>query len=286
MSFKSFIISRAFFKHLALMFVVIVVFIFITIKGLDIYTHNGDYILIPDLESYDADSLMDLSSPDYLQYEIVDSMYADERMPGTVVMQHPKSGAKVKSGRKVYLSIVAKTPEMVEMPNLLDLSIRRAVDVLHYAHLKVERMDFVDDIALNAVLAQLHNGDTIKPDTLLPSGSAIQLIAGNGYNKTGVSVPFLIGKTPAQAKEMILKSSFNIGRIDTLKQNFEKQWRVYEQNPHVDPMEAVRAPLGMSIDIKLRSDLGFDFDFLLHFYQLPDSLRYDSQIIDDELTNF
>lgn len=286
MSFKKFLISKAFFKHLAIIALVLLVLIFVTIKALDIYTNNGDYILIPDLESYDADSLVVLSSSDYLQYLIVDSMYADERMPGTVVMQHPKPGAKVKSGRKVYLSIVAKTPELVEMPNLLDLSIRRAIDVLNYAHLKVEKIEFTDDIALNAVIAQLYNGDTIAPDTLLPSGSKIRLIAGNGYNKSGVSVPFLLGKTPEQAREIILKSSFNIGRVDTFKQNFEKQWRVYSQTPFVDPIDPVKANLGAPIHIKLRSAMGFDFDSLLHFYQLPDSLRYDSLLIDDELRNF
>lgn len=276
MSFKSFIISKAFFKHLFILAIVFVVIVFVTIKALDIYTDNGEYIVIPNLESADADSLMVLSSADYLQYSVIDSMYADEKMPGTIVMQNPKPGAKVKSGRKVYLSIVAKTPELVKMPNLVDLSIRRAIDVLQYAHLKIDKIEYTDDIALNAVLAQMHQGDTIQPDTLVPSGTTIKLIAGNGLRKTGVSVPFLIGKSPEKARELILKSSFNIGNIDTLWENYESQWRVYEQTPHVDPIEPVLFTIGRKIDIKVRSAMGYDFDSVLNYYQLPDSLRYDT----------
>lgn len=276
MSFKSFIISKAFFKHLFILAIVFVVIVFVTIKALDIYTDNGEYIVIPNLESADADSLMVLSSADYLQYSVIDSMYADEKIPGTIVMQNPKPGAKVKSGRKVYLSIVAKTPELVKMPNLVDLSIRRAIDVLQYAHLKIDKIEYTDDIALNAVLAQMHQGDTIQPDTLVPSGTTIKLIAGNGLRKTGVSVPFLIGKSPEKARELILKSSFNIGNIDTLWENYESQWRVYEQTPHVDPIEPVLFTIGRKIDIKVRSAMGYDFDSVLNYYQLPDSLRYDT----------
>lgn len=276
MSFKSFLISKAFFKHLAILFGVIIVLIFTTIKALDIYTDNGEFIIIPNFESCDADSLMYLSSKEYLQYSVVDSMYSDERLPGTVVMQNPKAGAKVKSGRKVYLSIVAKTPELVKMPNLVDLSIRRAIDVLNYAHLKVDKIEFADDIALNAILTQIYNGDTIKPDTLIPSGSYIKLIAGNGFRNSGLTVPFLIGKTPEKARELILKSSFNIGKVDTLWENFETQWRVYEQTPHVDPLEPVIFPIGRKIDIKVRSAMGYNFDSVLTYYQLPDSLRHDS----------
>lgn len=276
MSFKSFLVSKTFFKHLAIILGVFFIIVFTTIKALDIYTDHGDYIMLPNFESCDADSLLHLSSVEYLQYSVIDSMYADNKLPGTVVMQNPKPGAKVKPGRKVYFSIVAKTPELVKMPNLVDLSIRRAIDVLNYAHLKLDRIEFANDIALNAILTQKFRGDTIVKDTLIPSGSAITLVAGNGYIKSGINLPFLIGKTPEQAREIILKSSFNMGRIDTLWENFESQWRVYEQNPPTDPLHPETYPIGEKINIKIRSALGYDFDSVLQYYQLPDSLRNDS----------
>lgn len=286
MSLKSFLVSKVFFKHLAILLLSGIVLLFVVIKGLDIYTDNGEIIRIPKFESMDADSLLVHSDSDYLQFVIIDSMYSDERFPGTVVMQHPKVGARVKKGRKVYLSIVAKTPELVLMPNLKDLSIRRAVDVVNYAHLKLNRIEFVNDMALNAVIEQLYNGDTIAPDTLLPSGSLITLLVGNGFNKTGASVPFLLGKTAGQAQNLILKSSFNTGRIDTLNENFDEDWRVYEQRPFVDFYEKDTYPLGTRISIKLRSALGFNFDSLVSFYRISDSLRSDSLLINEEMIEF
>ncbi len=286
MSLKSFLISKAFFKSLAIAFIVVVIMVFVTIKGLNFYTDNGSYILIPRLEHRDADSLMVLSSTDYLQYVVIDSMYADNYMPGTVVLQNPTPGAKVKTGRKVYLSIVAKTPEMVKMPNLIDLSIRRAIDVVQYAHLEIERVEFANDIALNAVIEQLYKGDTIAPDSLLPSGASIKLVVGNGYRKTGATVPFVLGKNLEQAHKAILKASFNMGRVDTLQEDYEGRWFVYEQIPVADPLHPTKAPLGSHISLKLRSSLDYDFDSIIEFYNSPDSLRYDSLLIQNELIEF
>jgi len=286
MSFKSFLISKTFFKHLGLVIIASIILLFVTIKALDIYTANGEYISIPDLQSLDADSLLVLASNDYLQYQIVDSVYADKRMPGTVVMQHPSEGAKVKRGRKIYLTIVAKTPEMVKMPNLVDLSIRRAVDIVEYSHLKIEFLIFEDDIALNAVLRQEINGIELPADTLLNSGTEIQLVVGNGYKKTDFSIPFLLGKTSIQAEQLILKSSFNIGTIDTLEENYEGDLRVYKQMPYTTPNHPLGEKLGSKISFSLRSAYHYNFDSLVNFHMLPDSVKYDSLGNIQELTDF
>ena len=65
MSFKSFLISKAFFKQLGIMVVIGIILLFAIIKGLDVYTHNGDVIMVPHLKSADADSLIALSSKIY-----------------------------------------------------------------------------------------------------------------------------------------------------------------------------------------------------------------------------
>lgn len=286
MSFKSFLISKVFFKHLVLAFIAVVVLIFITIKALDIYTNHGDFILVPDLESRNADSLIMLSDEDYLRYEIFDSVYNDDLYPGVVVLQNPKQGSKVKAGRKIYLSIVARSPEMVKMPNLIDLTVRRAVDILHYSHLKVEKLEFTDDIALNAVLMQYITGDTIHADSLIPSRSAISLLVGNGYIKEGITVPFLIGKTIEESQNIILKSSFNVGNVDTLVENFDSDWLVYAQTPKTDPLHPSKYDIGGKIDLKVRSELGYNFDSVLHYYNLPDSLRIDNLLVDSLFFEF
>jgi beta-lactam-binding protein with PASTA domain len=286
MSFKSFLISKSFFKQIAIMSVVGVIMIFAIIKSLDIYTNNGEFILVPYLENRDADSLLVLSSSDYLQYIITDSIYADDRMPGTVVGQHPEPDSKVKQGRKIYLSIVAKTPEMVAMPNLIDLSIRRAVDLVQHTHLKIKNLKFENDIALNAVIGQKIDTTSIPPDSLLSSGSKITLIVGNGYKTNGAAIPFLVGKNAHDAKNLILKSSFNIGRIDTLAGVDEGELRVCTQSPFTDPMHPQTAKLGSKMSIVLKSTFECNFDSLQEYYNSPDSIRYDSLNINMQNSDF
>jgi len=285
MSFKSFLISKSFFKLIALMSVVGLVMLFVIIKSLDIYTHNGEFILVPYLENNDADSLLVLSSSDHLQYIIMDSIYADDKIPGTVVSQHPKPESKVKQGRKIYLSIVAKIPEMVAMPNLIDLSIRRAVDLVQYTHLRIKNIRFKDDIALNAVIGQQINSINLPPDTLLSSGSSVTLIVGNGYKTTAV-IPFLIGKNAHDARNLILKSSFNMGRIDTLAKSNKGELRVCTQSPFADPMHPQIASLGSRISIVLKSAYDCNFDSIKEYYNSHDSIRYDSLNINKQNSDF
>lgn len=286
MSFVSFLFSKSFFKNLGVMILLGIMMIFVLIKALDFYTDNGAFVIIPNIESCDSDSLMVLSSTDYLQYEITDSTYAADKIPGVVLRQHPTSGARVKKGRTVYLSIVAKTPEMVAMPNLIDLSLRRAIDVLQHALFEVKNIEYINDIALNAVLKQQINQKDVAPDSLLRSRTKISLIVGNGFNRTKASVPFLIGKDAQTACDMILKSSFNIGNIDTLVENNYEEWKVYKQYPHADPHHPKNMPFGSKISIRLRSSKHINYDSLLILYHTPDSLKYDSIMNKQEFIDF
>ena len=176
MSFGRFLLSKAFYKHTAIILGVLVVLLFVVIKGLDFYTHQGEYLLVPDLQQLDSDSLIALSDPNSLQYVLTDSIYDAKSRPGSVSRQYPFSGAKVKIGRKIYLTIVTKGQEYIPMPNLVDLTIRRAVDVISQSKLKVNQLIFVENFARNAVLAQLIRQDTIEPETLVLIGSSINLI--------------------------------------------------------------------------------------------------------------
>ncbi len=284
MSFISFLLSKSFYKHLAIILFLGMVLFFVAIKALDIYTNNGEYIETPILKGVDVDSLMTSASDDYLLYEVVDSMYDDYALPGTVLLQNPKPGAKVKPGRKIYLTIVAKMSEKVKMPNLIDLTLRRAIEVVELSHLRVAHLDFVHDMALNAVLEQWYQGRKVPNDTLLPKYAAIELKVGDGFGKQAAVVPFLIGKSINAAMVQIMKSSLNVGRIDTLaSDNFEGDLRVYKQTPMSIPSMQHKTFLGDTVDILLRSANGFDFQPWVESFMPQDSLSQgDSLLFEDD----
>lgn len=282
MSFGRFIISKAFFKHLGIILGLAVILLFVVIKGLDFYTQKGEYILVPQLHNMDGDSLVANSDPHFLQYVLIDSLYDAKGVPGGVSRQHPLAGAKVKKGRKIYLTVVTKGHEFIPMPNLVDLSIRRAIDVINLSRLKVNQLIFIDNFARNAVLSQLIRQDTVPPDSMVLIGTPINLLVGNGHNPGGVHPPFLIGKTATEARDIILKSSLNYGGADTLLGSPTKDLRVYEQYPIYDEKNEVF--LGDEMRISLRSAIDFDFDSLI-FHMLNDTITNDTLISDSLLMN-
>lgn len=282
MSFGRFIISKTFFKHLGIILGLSVVLLFVVIKGLDLYTENGEYILVPQLHNFDGDSLVANSDPQFLQYVLIDSLYDAKGVPGGVSRQYPSVGAKVKKGRKIYLTVVTKGHEYIPMPNLVDLSIRRAIDVINQSRLKVNQLIFVENFAPNAVLAQLIRQDTISPDSLVLIGTAINLVVGNGHNPRDVHIPFLIGKTAAESRDIILKSSLNYGGADTLWGSPIEDLRVFEQYPLYNQKDNVF--LGDEMRISLRSAIDFDFDSLI-YHMLNDTISNDTLISDSLLVN-
>ena len=282
MSFGRFIISKTFFKHLGIIIGLIVILLFVVIKGLDFYTHKGEYILVPKLKNLDGDSLVANSDSQFLQYVLIDSIFDAKSRPGGVSHQYPLAGAKVKKGRKIYLTIVSKSREYIPMPNLVDLSIRRAIDIVYQSRLKVNQLIFVENFARNAVLAQLIRQDTIAPDSMILIGSHINLVVGDGHNPSGVRPPFLIGKTAEEAKEIIYKASLNFGGADTLWGTSHEDLRVFEQYPLFDQKEAVF--LGDEMRISLRSAIDFNFDSLV-FHMLNDTISADTLLGDSLLLN-
>ncbi len=265
MGVVDFLKSKLFYKHLAIAIVAGVLLIWLTTKAIDLYTHHGEAYEVPDLTGVKIDEARKLDLPGEYHYVVIDSVYDDHFSKGAIVLQDPPPGAKVKSGRKIYVTTVAMQPEMVEMPDLVDLSLRQAILELKSNGLKLDKLTYVRNFARNAVLQQLYEGDTIMPQTEILKGSDIELVLGKGLNDEKVSVPFLIGKTESEAIELINNSSLNVGYLKYLDGRDKQHSRVYQQQPPALSDEKV--DYGAYVDLWLRSDEYFDFDSLLNTFE-------------------
>ncbi len=65
-----------------------------------------------------------------MRYQVIDSVYTSLVPRGCVAEQNPKPGFKVKKWRNIALTINAFSPEMVAMPNLVDLPLRQAIALI------------------------------------------------------------------------------------------------------------------------------------------------------------
>ena len=273
-----FLISKRFFINLGIAVILVMILIFSAIKLLDVYTEHGEEVILPGFVGMTSAQIDSAGYSDDFDFYIIDSVYDKSKAGGTVVMQLPLAGSSVKKGRNVYLTVVAMTPELVTMPDLKDLTLRQAINVLESGKLQVGKLKYVPSFDKNAVLEQMFNGDTIFPGDTLVKGSVIDLIVGSGDRTYEIPVPFLIGKTREEAIYAINTASFNLGHeiyLDSIVD--EEHSKVYMQDPRWDT-ELPYYP-GDSIHLWYRSDDSVNFELYLQTF-LPDSLRTDSLAVD------
>lgn len=275
MGFFKFLLSKTFFKQLAITVVVVAVLFWLILKTLGIYTSHGESVDVPNLTGINYNNVDKIEGADQFEFLVIDSVFDDHFQKGAIVLQDPPPGSAVKQGRKVYVTVVATQPEMVFAPNLVDLSLRQALNELKASGLKLEKLEYVENFAKNAVLAQRFEGDTIRPGTEIQKGSAIELVLGKGLKGDKIKVPFLIGKTESEAINILSNSSFNIGFLNYFDERDKMHSRVYSQQP--EAKENYNVEYGTLVDLWFRSDLVFDFDSLLIVYA-ADTLGADTLI--------
>jgi beta-lactam-binding protein with PASTA domain len=249
--------SKTFFILLGLSVVVTILLIWIATLFLGVLTKHGDDITVPDLTGLKMDELRSYLGDRHLDYLIIDSVYNSNGKKGTVIGQDPYPNSKVKSGRRIYVTVIAKLPEHTTMPDLKDLTLRQSIAVLETYGLKVGKLQYVPDIARNAVLKQSYKGRAVESGAILEKGSVIDLVLGRGEKNEKTTIPDLRGMTRNDAIKMINEYSLNIGA-----ENFEDgadtaNARVYSQSPAYSQKSSTN--LGSAVQLWYKSEKKFDF---------------------------
>lgn len=199
------------------------------------FTRHGQGIEVPDFTGLSKEQSYRMAKKKRLRLEIVDSVYIASRKPGSIVDQNPDAGTLVKANRRVFLTINATTPKLIEMPDVVGVTLRQAKAQLELLGFTIETLYFTPDIAINNVLEQRYKGKKIDPKTLIPKGSAIDLLLGRGFGNEKTMLPRVIGLTLAEAKSTLIEASLNLGNLrfdNTVKDLRDSlQARVYSQYP-------------------------------------------------------
>jgi beta-lactam-binding protein with PASTA domain len=256
MGFFKFVRSKYFLIHTGLAVVLTITIMWFTLKGIDIYTMHGSSIEVPDFKGKNLSDLPDYADDYDVRYEIIDSVYDFTQPKGTVIMQDPASGTRVKKGRKVYLTVIALKQEMVQMPDLIDLTLRQAAAMLETYGLIVGKLKYVPDIARNAVLQQKFQGKTIEAGTKVAKGSKIDLVLGQGEDNQRVEVPDVFGMKQGEAIRTIKVSSLNVGTEYFEDGHDTTVSRVYKLVPGFRSVVG----LGTTVDIYYKSEKKYNFN--------------------------
>jgi len=256
MSLKNFILSKLFLKQLGIAFIILSGVIMILLIGLNIYTRHGQAVPVPDFVGLNMEATKTLAKKSRMRYHVVDSVYTTYVMRGCVAEQNPKPGFKVKKWRNIALTINAYRPEMVAVPDLIDLPLRQAIALIESSGLVMGSLRYKPDLSINVVLNQLYNGREIAGKDSIQKGSVIDLVLGKGLSNQRTSVPNLIGMNLESATDRILSASLNIGTFifDNTIRSGEDSLKsfVYKQNPEFRNDATLQ--LGSSIYLWMTTD--------------------------------
>ena len=166
--------------NLLAMVIVAIILVIVTFRWMKSYTLHGQYITVPDVTGmYEEEARQTLSLAG-LNYEISDYKFDKMMVEGGVIEQKPKSGAFVKQGRKIYLTLNSGKEPLRAVPDLADnSSLRAAESKLKAAGFKLTEPEYVDG-DLDWVYEIRYLGEEIKAGTEIPEGSTLTIVAGNG----------------------------------------------------------------------------------------------------------
>jgi len=273
MSVKKFLISKLFFKHLGLAIAIALGILMILLLWLNIYTRHGQARSVPDFYGLSLEEVKILAKKSRMNYEVIDSVYTSMVPRGSVAEQSPKPGFKVKKWRNIALTINAFRPEMVAMPDLVDLPLRQAIAVIETSGLTMGQLRYKPDLSVNVVLNQLINGKEVAPGDSIQKESVIDLMLGKGLSNQRAMVPELVGMLLNPARDRILSASLNLGTYifdnTVVSGDDSLSAFVYKQSPEF--REDASLQLGSSIYLWLTIDsakLPVDSTLII----LPDSI--------------
>ena len=235
MSLKNFLLSKQFLKHLGLAVTILVGLVMILLISLNMYTRHGQARPVPDFYGLTMEQASKLARKSRLRYQVIDSVYTTLVPRGCIAEQNPRPGFKVKKWRNVVFIVNAKNPEMVAMPNLIDLPIRQAIALIASSGLEMGELRYRPDLSIDVVIDQLYNGKKVPGGDSLQKGSVIDLVLGKGLSNQRTPVPDLIGLNLQNARDRLLSSSLNLGTFifdnTILSQGDSLHAFVYKQNP-------------------------------------------------------
>lgn len=254
MRLKEFLTSKIFLKNLGLAVFITVVLVWFTMFMISVYTNKGENFPTPDFKGFTFSQVEALANDHDLRFVIEDSVYRKGIRPGTVLLQNPAAGHKIKPNRLIYITLSSFIPEQVEVPKLTDVSMRQARELLESKGFALGNIELRSSEFDDLVLEQKHDGQTITPGSRLGNGSTIDLVVGKKMTGGETSIPDLKMLTLTVAQNILKSKSLTTGSViydpairtseDTLNAIIWKQIPLHDSTSLVMP--------GVSVDLWLK----------------------------------
>lgn len=193
--------SKYLWTNLAAMAVVVVLLCLGLKFGIEVYTHHGEAIAIPNVmhKKYaDAERILDDAG---LQIVVTDTGYVKSLPADCILEQSPGAGEKVKAGHVIYVTINSTSSPKVTIPDIIDnSSLREAMAKLTAMGFKLGQPQFIAG-EQDWVYGILVRGKRVVAGDKVSIEETLVIQVGNGQRSASDSVKF-VDPVPAGANDM------------------------------------------------------------------------------------
>lgn len=178
--FFSFRQNKYFWANIIAMVVAIIAVLFGVLKGLDIYTHHGQAVVVPNVKGIGVAEAEKMFRNRGLNCVVSDSNYVKTMPAGCILDYNPAAGQKVKEGRIIYLTINSLSIPLQSVPDVADnSSLRQAEARLLAVGFKLAGIQYVPG-EKDWVYGVKYKDRQLTTGEKVPVGAALTLMVGGG----------------------------------------------------------------------------------------------------------
>jgi D-alanine-D-alanine ligase len=249
-----FLSSKIFLKNFAGMLATVIGVLALTFLWMRFYTHHGESLQVPNYLDMNIAKAIEKAEQQNLKIVVNDSIWAEDKDPGTVLEQNPIPLSRVKEKRTIYLTITKFQAEEKLLPTLAgndnyNYYARRLKQMK--VNLEVRDKQFSSKLEENTILYLYVNdkkitGADLKNGVKVPQGATVEAVVttrGGGE----VEIPDLVCKKYSEAEFIVSGSQLSSIIVkDESVTNIDQAY-VWKQVPAYSPGKV----LGVGSEIRL-----------------------------------
>jgi hypothetical protein len=189
--FASKFMSKYFWGNIAAMIAVVLLLCVGVKYGLDIYTHHGESIPIPNVRHMSFNDAEQVLANVGLKIEVSDTGYVKSLPPDCILEQTPGPGECVKSGHVIYVTVNSSNSPTITLPDVIDnSSLREAMAKLTAMGFKLGTPEYVSG-EKDWVYGILVRGRHVVAGDRISVEDALIIQVGNGMRDDADSVNYV-----------------------------------------------------------------------------------------------
>lgn len=222
------------------------------------YTNYDEGVTVPDVSEVSLEEAQQRLESYGLRYELADRRSNSTYPADYVIDQTPAASKLVKPGRKVYLTVNTEANPTVQVPNVVDLSLRNARIQLDNYGLEIGTISYESSRFKNTVLRQ-----SIEPEEVVPQGTVVDLAVSDGLGQKMVEVPNIIGLRLSEAQQKLQEVGLRIGDFRFQPSKEEKPNVILDYEPSEEKLpegETLNLIVSERYEVKEESESGAVID--------------------------